>query len=1261
MNQCRLRSLVRMRRWGTDHHILARLALRTIQTSSQLGGAQDLDSFAGGCSASYIEGLYNKWKLNPRSVDESWDELFRGNERPNRQPLQATPSRKYRRPPVERTTLKARLGERTASGGGASPAPSAPPSDWKNIDDHHTIQAIIRAYQSRGHLAADLDPLGIVGPEKTTSLDGSQRHAAREVLRQHYSYIFGDLNAMFKLPSSTMIGGDEQFLTLKEILDRLERIYCGHIGVEYMQINSLTKTSWIRDRFEKPGGMDLSKDEKKLILERLTQATGFENFLAKKFSSEKRFGLEGCDIMIPAIKEVVDRATNQGVESILIGMAHRGRLNVLANVCRKPIADILSQFHGLKASDSGSGDVKYHLGVFQERLNRQTNRMVRITVVANPSHLEHVNPVLLGKARAEMFQRGDTSGNKVLPIIIHGDASFSGQGVVYESMHLSDLPNYTTYGTIHIVSNNQVGFTTDPRFSRSSRYCTDVAKVVMAPILHVNADDPEACIQCSRVAADYRHKFKKDVVIDIVGYRRNGHNEADEPMFTQPLMYQRIRKLKPCLQLYSDKLIKEGVITDAEFKKMVSTYDKICEDSWTKSKSIKSIRYSSWIDSPWPGFFEGRDRLELCPTGISTDTLKTIGNIFSSPPPPEHKFEMHKGIHRILALRKQMVQDKVADWSLGEAFAFGSLLKEGIHVRLSGQDVERGTFSHRHHVLHHQSCDKVVYNALDHLYPDQAPYSVSNSSLSECAVLGFEHGYSMASPHALVMWEGQFGDFCNTAQCIIDTFIASGETKWVRQSGVVLLLPHSMEGMGPEHSSGRIERFLQMCDDDPDVYPDTCDADFVARQLMNVNWIVTNLSTPANLFHGLRRQVKMGFRKPLINFSPKSLLRHPLARSPFKDFNECSCFQRIIPDNGPAGKQPDCVKKLVFCSGKVYYDLFKERDDHEQVESVALVRVEQFCPFPYDLISQQLEQYPKAELLWAQEEHKNSGAWSYVQPRFDTALLKNENETRCVSYHGRPPSSSPATGNKVQHYNEYKAIIRSIFGELTPENKKRLEEKIKEQQEKAKAESQSASASKPSPPAKGGSSSPAPTGPAPATAGPAPRKPSITYPSRPPRGESSGKKRAGSAPLPDLTPTASASRSPSTTQTSRGPSSPAHDGVTPSAWAESSGRGRTGSAPHQDPALKVTVARSPSRKPVTPSHDGITPSAGEESLGTKRSGSAPPPTRSPKASAARGPPKMASSKPEFIKRKPARDQAASKSKTQKCPRESECDPTKPEP
>ncbi|XP_022218506.1 2-oxoglutarate dehydrogenase-like, mitochondrial [Drosophila obscura] len=1073
MNQCRLKNTMLLRipfrahvplKWLRSNNSALQLTLtqRQLKTDSTCKApkspakSKEADSMLNGSNAIYIEGLYRKWKANPKSVDPSWDAYFSG--KPRSMSTKGSDKRKHRRPPIapsparvqSRSELPARNISTTNPTTSAAGAAAPPAMDWKYIDDHLTVQAIIRAYQTRGHLAADLDPLGIVQPHGTTSVDGSKRNATESVLRQHYSYVFNDLNATFKLPSSTLIGGSEQFLPLKEILDRLERIYCGSIGVEYMQITSLNKTNWIRERFEKPDAIDFSPKEKTLILERLTRSTGFENFLAKKFTSEKRFGLEGCDIMIPILKEIIDRSTSLGVESVMIGMAHRGRLNVLANICRKPIADILGQFHGLKAADSGSGDVKYHLGLYMERLNRLTNKNVRITVVANPSHLEYVNPVVLGKARAEMYQRGDVTGSKVLPIIIHGDASFCGQGVVYESLHLSDLPNYTTHGTIHVVTNNQVGFTTDPRFSRSSRYCTDVARVVNAPIFHVNSDDPEACIHCARVSTDYRAKFHKDVVIDIVGYRRNGHNEADEPMFTQPLMYQRIRKLKPCMTLYSEKLIKEGVITVADYKAMIAKYDKICEDAWEESKKLSTYKYSSWIDSPWTAFFQGRDRLKMCPTGVSLDTLKKIGEIYSSPPPKEHKFQVHKGILRILALRRKLVESKLADWSLGEAFAFGTLVKDGVHVRLSGQDVERGTFSHRHHVLHHQSRDKVRYNSIEHLYPDQADYNVSNSSLSECAVLGFEHGYSMANPNSVVIWEGQFGDFCNTAQCIIDTFIASGETKWVRQSGIVMLLPHSLEGMGPEHSSGRIERFLQLSDDDPDVFPDTCDSDFVARQLMEINWIVTNLSTPANLFHALRRQVAMGFRKPLINFSPKSLLRHPLARSSFRDFNECSEFKRIIPDAKTANK-PDCVTKLVFCTGKVYYDLFKEREDHEQDETVALVRIEQVCPFPYDLIMKELELYKSAELLWVQEEHKNQGCWSYVQPRFDTALIKRENETRCISYVGRLPNSAPATGNKVQFKTEYKAFITDVFGEMTEANKQRLERIVKAQQAKAKA------------------------------------------------------------------------------------------------------------------------------------------------------------------------------------------------------------------
>ncbi|XP_030380304.1 2-oxoglutarate dehydrogenase, mitochondrial [Scaptodrosophila lebanonensis] len=1043
-------------------HNLPRALRRDMKTIAALykdnSGKPDQESFANGSSVNYIEGLYASWKKNPKSVDQSWDAYFSGKPRSiSTNTMQAKPAIAANPAKAASKASSPRSIATTQSNQNAAAPNPTPTADWGYIDDHLTVQAIIRAYQTRGHLAADLDPLGIVGAYSgSDNGDGRKRQATEAVLRQHFSYVFNDLNATFKLPSSTMIGGDEHFLSLKEILDRLERVYCGPIGVEYMQITSLNKTNWVRERFEKPGAVRFSPNEKKLVLERLTRSTGFENFLAKKFSSEKRFGLEGCDIMIPIMKEIIDRSTNNGVESVFIGMAHRGRLNVLANICRKPIADILSQFHGLKATDSGSGDVKYHLGLFTERLNARTGKNVRITVVANPSHLEYVNPVLLGKARAEMYYRGDATGTKVLPITIHGDASFCGQGIVYESIHMSDLPGYSTHGTIHIVTNNQVGFTTDPRFSRSSRYCTDVARVLNVPIFHVNADDPEACVHCARVATDWRAKFHKDVVIDIVGYRRNGHNEADEPMFTQPLMYQRIRELKPCVQLYAEKLIKQGIIQEAEYKSMNAKYEKICEDAWVESKKMKTFKYASWIDSPWSGFFEGRDRLKICPTGVAMKTLNHIGRIFASPPPPEHNFVLHKGIKRILALRMQMVKSKMADWALGEAFAIGSLLRDGVHVRLSGQDVERGTFSHRHHVFHHQTQDKARYNSMEHMYPDQAPYTVSNSSLSECAILGFEHGYSMANPNSLVIWEAQFGDFANTAQTIIDNFICSGETKWVRQSGLVMLLPHSMEGMGPEHSSGRMERFLQLSDDDPDVYPDTTDCDFVARQIMETNWIVTNLSTPANFFHALRRQVAFGFRKPLVNFSPKSVLRHPMARSPFRDFNECSAFKRLIPDTGKAAQQPECVTKLIFCTGKIYYDLAKEREDHQQEETAAIVRIEQICPFPYDLVSQQIELYKNAELMWVQEEHKNQGAWAYVQQRFDTTLIKVENESRCISYFGRPTNSASSTGNKVQHYNEYKAFITNIFGKLTEENLQRLEKIKAAQQMEAKASMEAA-------------------------------------------------------------------------------------------------------------------------------------------------------------------------------------------------------------
>ncbi|XP_031346025.1 2-oxoglutarate dehydrogenase, mitochondrial isoform X3 [Photinus pyralis] len=1013
-------------------------------TSVQRNVPVSAEPFLNGTSGAYVEDMYNAWLKDPSSVHASWDSFFRNS---------AQGGVGYQAPP---TLAAPRRNEEYFAGGPTMSSVAGTGGgivDEKIIDDHLAVQAIIRSYQIRGHHIAKLDPLGI------NSADLDDRHPTELLLASHFAEISElaerDMERHFKLPSTTYIGGKAKTLPLREILRRLEYAYCRHIGVEFMFLNSLEQTNWIRKRMETPGCLDMSTDSKRLILARLTRAHGFEAFLAKKWSSEKRFGLEGCEILIPAMKQVIDRSTELGVESIVMGMPHRGRLNVLANVCRKPLSSIFTQFAGLEAEDDGSGDVKYHLGTYIERLNRVTNKNVRLAIAANPSHLECVDPVVQGKTRAEQFYRGDSEGKKVMSMLLHGDAAFAGQGVVYETMHLSDLPAYTTHGTVHIVVNNQIGFTTDPRFSRSSPYCTDVAKVVNAPIFHVNSDDPESVMHVCNVAADWRATFHKDVVIDIVCYRRNGHNEMDEPMFTQPLMYTKIRSMKSCLQKYSEQLIAEGVVTPEEVKDVRDKYEKICEDAFEQARKETHIKYKDWIDSPWSGFFEGKDPLKVSLTGVNEETLKHIGARFSSPPPNAAEFVIHKGIERILKARMDMVNARTVDWALGEAMAFGSLLKEGIHVRLSGQDVERGTFSHRHHVLHHQTVDKATYNALSNLYPDQAPYSVCNSSLSEFGVLGFELGYSMTNPNALVLWEAQFGDFNNTAQCIIDQFICSGQAKWVRQTGLIMLLPHALEGMGPEHSSARLERFLQLSSDDPDYFPPESE-EFAVRQLHDINWIVANCSNPANYFHILRRQIALPFRKPLVLMTPKSLLRHPEAKSSFDDMKTGTQFLRIIPDSGPASKNPEGVKKIVFCSGKVYYDLKKIRTEKKLESEIVLTTMEQICPFPFDLVKKECAKYPKAEICWAQEEHKNSGAWSYVCPRFDTALGGTRDvftekksggwlsrlfgksepkleqppiqvEPRVVSYAGRPVSASTATGSRAQHLKELSSLLEDAM------------------------------------------------------------------------------------------------------------------------------------------------------------------------------------------------------------------------------------------
>jgi len=962
------------------------------------------EGYLSATNSSYVDEMYESWARDPKSVHASWDAYFRGAGFQAPPGLGITKSNE-----VSLASIAPALMGASVAG---SPVPgTSMGASTKVIDAHLAVQTCIRSYQVRGHLAAKLDPLqiNVMDKEKSDKL----------ILRSMDVDMADSMDTVFQLPNTTFIGGKEKALPLREIISRLERVYCGSIGAEFMHIHNFEEVNWIRQRLETPGILDLSSDEKRLILARISRSTGFENFLAKKYSSEKRFGLEGVDMMIPGMKTAIDVSTEYGVESVVIGMPHRGRLNVLANVCRKPLDQILAQFAGLEAADEGSGDVKYHLGTYIERLNRSTNKNIRLAVVANPSHLEAVDPIVQGKVRAEQFYRGDADGKKVMSILVHGDAAFSGQGVVFETFHMSELPSYTTHGTIHIVGNNQIGFTTDPRYSRSSPYCTDVGRVVNAPIFHVNADDPEAVTNVCKIAAEYRATFHKDVVVDIVGYRKHGHNEIDEPMFTQPIMYAVVKKHKDVMQLYSKKLQDEGTVTKEEVDEVIKRYDTICEEAFKKAGDERQIYHKHWLDSPWSGFFEGKDPMKCNPTGFHEATLTHIGERFAAGPPNAEDFIIHKAMVRVLKARSDMIKDRKIDWALAEAMAFGTLMKEGIHVRLSGQDVERGTFSHRHHVLHHQTKDKSTYNALANLYPDQAPYSVCNSSLSEYGVLGFELGYSMTNPNALVIWEAQFGDFSNTAQCIIDQFISSGQAKWVRQSGLVLMLPHGMEGMGPEHSSARPERFLQMSADDPEYFP-PIEEEFAIKQLSHINMIVANCTKPANYFHLLRRQIALPFRKPLIVMTPKSLLRHPECKSSFDEMLPDTEFQRLIPDDGPANNNPLEVKKLIFCTGKVYYDLIKARRDAGLEDKIAISTIEQISPFPFDIVKSECDKYENAELVFAQEEHKNHGAWSYCLPRFQTAVGGYD---RRFHYVGRDVAPSPATGSKAMHNREFNAYI----------------------------------------------------------------------------------------------------------------------------------------------------------------------------------------------------------------------------------------------
>ncbi|KAL1996556.1 hypothetical protein VTN49DRAFT_7421 [Thermomyces lanuginosus] len=977
------------------------------QTSS---GVDPNDSFLQGNTANYIDEMYLAWRKDPSSVHVSWQTYFKNMEEGNMPISQA-----FQPPPS--------IVPAPAAG-----VPQQLPHAGPDLMNHLKVQLLVRAYQARGHHKAKIDPLGIRGEAEPLWY-----HKPKELELEHYGFTEKDLDQEFTLGPGILprfATEERKKMTLREIVAALEKIYCGSYGVEYIHIPDRAPCDWIRDRFEVPQPYKYSVDEKRRILDRLIWSSSFEAFLATKFPNDRRFGLEGCESLVPGMKALIDRSVEHGIKDIVIGMPHRGRLNVLSNVVRKPNESIFSEFSGTaEPMEGGSGDVKYHLGMNFERPTPSGKR-VQLSLVANPSHLEAEDPVVLGKTRAiQHYNNDEKEFNTAMGVLLHGDAAFAAQGVVYETMGFHSLPAYSTGGTIHIVVNNQIGFTTDPRFARSTPYCSDIAKAIDAPVFHVNADDVEAVNYVCQVAADWRATFKRDVVVDIVCYRKQGHNETDQPSFTQPLMYKRIAQQKSQLDKYVDKLIAEGTFTKEDIEEHKNWVWGMLNDSFDRSKDYQPTG-KEWLTSAWNGFKTPKELatevLPHPPTGVDADTLRHIADVVSGAP---EGFNLHRNLKRILANRKKTVEEgKGIDWATAEALAFGSLVKEGHHVRVSGQDVERGTFSQRHAVLHDQE-NEATYTPLQHVSPDQGSFVITNSSLSEYGALGFEYGYSLTSPNALVMWEAQFGDFANNAQCIIDQFIASGEVKWVQRSGLVVSLPHGYDGQGPEHSSGRLERWLQLCNEEPRVFPSE---DKLERQHQDCNMQVAYPTLPSNLFHILRRQINRQFRKPLILFFSKSLLRHPIARSNLDEFTGDSHFQWIIPDPAHASGEidaPEQIERVILCSGQVYAALVKHRANLG-LRNVAITRIEQLHPFPWAQLRDNLDNmYPNAQtIVWAQEEPLNAGAWSFVQPRIETLLNATKHHNRRhVMYAGRPPSAAVATGIKSMHVKEEQELLEEAF------------------------------------------------------------------------------------------------------------------------------------------------------------------------------------------------------------------------------------------
>ena len=968
-------------------------------------------SFMQGHNAEYLEQLYAQYANDPNAVDAAWAEFFRqmGDAELDVKAEAAGPSwARADWPPAPNDDLTAALtGEwpapAEAKGAGKKIKKQAAAKGVEVTDDQvqravlDSIRALmlIRAYRIRGHLAANLDPLGMREDAQHPELDPR-------------TYGFGESDMDRPIFIDNVLG--LQVASMRQIVDIVKRTYCGTFALQYMHISDPEQSSWLKERIEGYGKeIQFTREGRKAILNKMVEAEGFEKFLHVKYMGTKRFGLDGGESLIPAMEQIIKRGGNLGVQEIVIGMPHRGRLSVLANVMQKPYRAIFNEFQGgsFKPEDvDGSGDVKYHLGASSDR--EFDGNSVHLSLTANPSHLEAVNPVVLGKVRAKQDQLNDADRSKVLPILLHGDAAFAGQGVVAECFALSGLRGHKAGGTIHIVVNNQIGFTTAPHFSRSSPYPTDNALVVEAPIFHVNGDDPEAVVHAAKVATEFRQKFHKDVVIDIFCYRRFGHNEGDEPMFTNPLMYKKIKGHKTTLSLYTERLVKDGLIPEGEIEDMKAAFQARLNEEFEAGKEYKPNK-ADWLDGRWSHLDKKEEDYQRGQTAITPETFKEVGTALTRVP---EGFAVHKTIGRFLDSRAKMIENgEGIDWATGEALAYGSLLTEGYPVRLAGQDATRGTFSQRHSGIVNQDTEERFY-PLNNIRSGQSQYEVIDSALSEYAVLGFEYGYSLAEPNALTLWEAQFGDFANGAQIMFDQFISSGESKWLRMSGLVCLLPHGFEGQGPEHSSARLERFLQMCGQD--------------------NWIVANCTTPANYFHILRRQLHRTFRKPLILVTPKSLLRHKLAVSKAEEFTTGSSFHRVLWDDAQHGNSDtklvadDKIKRVVLCSGKVYYDLLEERDARG-IDDVYLMRIEQYYPFPAISLVKELERFKGAEMVWCQEEPKNQGAWSFIEPNIEWVLTRIGAKHSRPTYVGRATSASPATGLASEHKAQQAALVNEAL------------------------------------------------------------------------------------------------------------------------------------------------------------------------------------------------------------------------------------------